>query len=170
MVKQQQYHSSKHRRAAAYREAGHAVVAWDCGILLEPLSIRSRRRRARQNVWNAPLGSIDPDWIRRARPDMLIERLAMICLAGPIAEQRFSPGAPSEPASRQRKQDAEALLKFLYQSKEQRSQKRRRLEAKVEQFLSRSKNREITERLAEALFKHGTLSGDKARQIIEKTK
>jgi len=59
--------TDKTRTDAAFREAGHAVMAWNRGILLEPITLKSKRIKYRQNAWNNPLEAVDPDWVKTKR-------------------------------------------------------------------------------------------------------
>ena len=157
------------REAAAYREAGHAAAAWEKGILLEPLSIKKRGEGIRENAWNQPLIGIDPDWIRAERADMLVERLAFVCLAGPAAERLHLPRGPREPIYRKRIQNAETLLGHLVESKEARLIKERKLLSQAEAMFKRRDVWAAIEELVCILMKRGTLSGKQTVKILECT-
>lgn len=157
------------REAAAYREAGHAAAAWSQGILLEPLSIKKRGEKIKENAWNQPLLGIDPKWIQAAKPDMLIERLAFVCLAGPLAERRHLPRGPRESIHQRRIRNAELLLGYIADSREARMKKRRRLETQAEAMFERRDMWASIEQLANTLMKRGTLSGEETVRILEGT-
>jgi hypothetical protein len=157
------------RESAAYREAGHAVAAWEKGILLEALSIKKRGEGIRENAWNQPLMGIDPHWIRAARADMLVERLAFVCLAGPAAERLHFPRGPREPIYRKRIQNAETLLGHLVESREARLTKKRKLESQAVAMCKRRDVWAAIEELARNLMKRGTLSGKETKKILEGT-
>lgn len=158
------------REAAAYREAGHAAAAWDRGILLETLSIRKRGDKIRENAWNRPLTGINTDWVRAARPDMLIERLAFVCLAGPVAERKHLPRSPRETTHRRRIQNAETLLDYIADSSEARTEKKNKLQSRVEAMLRRPDVWASIDLLARELLKRGTLSGKETVRILEGSK
>ncbi len=161
--------TEKQRRAAAYREAGHAVAAWHSGILLEALSINPIKRKYRENAWNNPLAAIDADWIRQERPETLIKRLALVSLAGPIVARQIQKAGSLEPISKERIQNADALLKYLPDSREKRKQQRRKLEAEAQKLLNRRDLRKKTERLAGVLADRGVISAKEATRILEET-
>jgi hypothetical protein len=158
------------REAAAYREAGHAAAAWSHGILLEPLSIKKRGENIKENAWNQPLLGIDPHWIRAAQPDMLVERLAFVCLAGPVAERLHFPRGPREPASRKRIQNAKTLLGHLLESREACLEKKRKLEAQAAALFKRRDVWASVEELAHILMSRGTMSGKTTVRILEKSR
>jgi hypothetical protein len=155
------------REATAYREAGHAAAAWKQGVLLESLSINKRGQKIKENAWNQPLTGIDAKWVEAARPDMLIERLAFICLAGPAAERRRLPRVPRESSHQKRIRNAEALLGHISDSREARLKKKLRLESQVEAMFQRPDVWSSIEQLAEALLKRGTISGKETVHILE---
>jgi len=83
------------REAMAYHEAGHAVVAISLGIQVKKVTIKPTRD-FHGRVTHAPVltardirrineGSETPHTRDR------MEKLAMVCLAGPMAQQRFKP-------------------------------------------------------------------------------
>jgi hypothetical protein len=166
----QQPSSATIKAAAAYREAGHAVTAWHHGIILETISIHRGKKSDQNNVWNHPMSGFNFDWIRKVRPEMLIERLALVCLAGPVAERRFHPRGPRESVSKERIQCADDLLNLLLDSREKGMQKRRKLEAKAEKLMRRRDLWEKTEYLAGILLQKKMLSGDEATRILNKIK
>ncbi|MFH1754599.1 MAG: hypothetical protein ABIA59_02740 [Candidatus Latescibacterota bacterium] len=158
------------KEAAAYREAGHAVAAWSLGILLEPLSIKKRGVRIQENAWNQPLVGIDTDWVRAVQADMLIERLAFVCLAGPVAERRRQRKGPREALYQERIQNAEALLGNLIDSPSQLAKQKRTLESQAENMFDSRNMWNLTESLAQALLKQGTLSSKAALKILQGSK
>ena len=89
----------------AYREAGHAVASWCLGIMLKRLTLQESKSR---NAWNDPLRNVDFEWIRENRSAM-VERLASVLVAGPVAQTAMSDEAPDESAAA-RVADAHTLL------------------------------------------------------------
>jgi hypothetical protein len=169
LVTQSKSYAQIQREAAAFREAGHAAAAWNEGILLEPLSVKKRGQRIRENAWNQPLTGINTKWVQAARPDMLIERLAFVCLAGPVAERRRLPRVPRESVHQRRIRNAEALLGHIVDSREARLKKRRKLESKAEAMFQRRDVWTSIEKLAQTLLERGTLTGEETVQILERT-
>jgi hypothetical protein len=154
--------------AAAYREAGHAVAAWDRGVMLMPISIFTRGKGVGKNVWHDPLRNVDMEWIRRSPSKALAERLAAVLLAGPAAENSFGPRIRRGGASLGRIEDAKTLLAPRPVGRENRSGRYRRVQREVEKFLSRSAVRGAVEALAAELLERGTIRGGEAASIIER--
>jgi hypothetical protein len=157
----------KTRVAAAFREAGHAVMAWDRGIGLEAITVGSNRLKYRRNAWNNPLEALDPDWIRSKQPEKLIGLLALISLAGPVAVHRFDPADGGDPILRERLDNADKLLGILSESNGSQRVRRRRLETEASRLFKEPAIWAKTERLAMNLLKQGSLTGIQATRILE---
>ena len=168
MAKVKNAKTDKERVTIAFREAGHAVMAWNRGILVEPLAIKSKRIKFRQNAWNNPLESLDPDWVKTNRPEKLIHLLALISLAGPAAVRRKNPGGRRDPVYRERLENADKLLGTLYDSNGERLEHLQQLEAVADRMFSRADVWEKIDRLAWNLLENGSLSEDQALEILEK--
>lgn len=158
----------KDRVTIAFREAGHAVMAWDRGILVEPMAIKSKRIKFRQNAWNAPLEALDANWVRMNRPEKLISLLALVSLAGPAAVRRYNPNGRRDPVYRERIENADKLLGILYESSGERLEQLQLLEAEADRMLSRAAVWEKIDRLAWNLLENGSLTGEQALKILEK--
>ena len=160
--------TDKARTDAAFREAGHAVMAWNRGILLEPITLKSKRIKYRQNAWNNPLEAIDPDWVKTIRPEKLIDLLALVSLAGFAAGRRIEPTGSLDPVCRERLENADKLLAILYESSQQRQVHCQRLEAEADRMFKQAAIWEKIDRLAMNLLAHGSLSGKQVTKILEK--
>ena len=154
--------------AAAYREAGHAIVAWHRGVMLMPISIFTRGRGVGRNVWHDPLRNVDMDWVRTSPSSALAERLASVLLAGPVAESFFGPRIARGGASLERLRGARTLLGPGSVRRNNRDMRYERIRGEVADFLSRKGVREAVEALAAALLDRGTLRGGEAASIIER--
>ena len=157
----------KNRVTAAFREAGHAVLAWNRGILLEPITLGSKRIMYRQNAWNNPLEALDTDWVKLNRPEKLIGLLALVSLAGPAAVRRYDPADTPDPVCRERLHNADRLLEILHDSNGRRLEQRRRLEVEADRLFSQAAIWAKTEHLAMNLLEHGSLTGIQATRILE---
>jgi hypothetical protein len=154
-------------RAAAYREAGHAVAAWHRGVMLMPISIFARGKSVGKNVWHDPLRNVDMEWVRRSPSTALAERLAAILIAGPAAENSLGPRVPRGSASLGRLEDAKTLLGGGPGERKSRNGRYRRIQADLEEFFAREDVREAVEALAAQLLSRGTVRGGEAAAIIE---
>jgi len=78
------------RKATAYHEAGHTVVAWRLGANPKSATIipdgEVQGEISREALFEPPLDFDGSDHARNR-----IERAIMICLAGPIAQRHFAP-------------------------------------------------------------------------------
>lgn len=155
--------------AIAFREAGHAVAAWERGVMLMPLSIFAVTKGAGRNVWNDAIRNVDFEWVRTAGSPALARRLAAILLAGPAAARLFEPKLPRGPASAERMREARALLRAASgNSAGEARELYGRTRAATETFLKRRRVKDAVAALAAVLLARGTLRGGEAASIIEK--
>jgi hypothetical protein len=153
--------------AIAFREAGHAVAAWERGVMLMPVSIFAFGKGAGRNVWNNPLRNVDFDWVRSAGSPGLARRLASILLAGPMAETLFGPKLPKGTASVERLRDARTLLIAAARDTNGGRRHVEKARAEMEKFLKQPRVKEAVTALAAALVDRGTIRGGEAASIIE---
>jgi hypothetical protein len=153
--------------AAAFREAGHAVSAWDRNVMLMPVSIFARGAGAGQNVWNDAVRNVDFDWLRSAKSAVLAERLASILLAGPLAQRMFMPNGPKGPAHMERLRQAKTLLSAVSTSPGGSRAYYERVRRDVGRFLVRSDVKETVGSVAKELLEKGTITGKEMTALIE---
>lgn len=156
-----------HHHAAAFREAGHAVAAWDRSVMLMPVSIFTTGKGAGRNVWNDPLRNVDFRWVRNADSSALVERLASVLLAGPLAEDSFGPGVPKGTASVERLREARTLLHAVSRGAAGKKACYERARGKTGKFLTQPRVMEAVAALAAVLLDRGTILGVEAVSIIE---
>jgi ATP-dependent Zn protease len=157
------------KQTVAYHEAGHSVVAHGLGYQVDDVSIVCKEARGRAKLPN-PMHRKDPEL---AQHRILLEHTAIIALAGPIAQKRHSPrsdwrgsgsgygefmtqGADFQIVSR--------LITRVHCEGKVAETFWRYLEAQAEHLVNR--NWPAIERVAQALLKHGALSGDEVRAEI----
>ena len=153
--------------AVAYREAGHAVAAWERGVMLMPLSLFATSKGTGRNVWNNALRNVDFDWVRKEGSPALAKRLASILLAGPVAESLFAPRLPKGTASVERVRDARTLLNAASRDTIGARRPLEKARAETERFLKRRCVKQAVTALAAALVSRGTVRGGEAASIIE---
>ena len=153
--------------AAAFREAGHAVSAWDRGVMLMPVSIFVRGPGAGENVWNDAVRNVDVDWIRSGDSSKLAERLATILLAGPLAQKMFMPNGPKGPAHMERLRQAKMLLTATPGARNEKRAFYERVRRDVGRFLTRGDVRETVGGVAKELLDRGTITGEEMTALIE---
>jgi len=155
-----------YHHAAAFREAGHAVAAWEKGVMLMPMSIFASSKTAGGNVWNDPLAHVDFDWVRRERSPDLALRLAAILLAGPAAEKLLGPRLARSGVSLERIRDAKKLVRAAsFDTKA--AVEWRKTQARMELFLGKPRVQKAVTALAAALLQRGAVRGGRAAAIIE---
>lgn len=82
--------STKHLKATAYHEAGHAAVAWHQGIRVRHVSIVPDAEYLGRVVHGDPLRGIRLDFDNSDRTRLRAERLCRVLLAGFLVEKRHT--------------------------------------------------------------------------------
>lgn len=157
---------AKTRCAAAFREAGHAVAAWDRHVMLFPVSIVSGTEGAGGNVWNDALRNVDFEWVANAEFPDLVEQLAAILLAGTVAQDAFAPGSPKGRVRKNRLREAKTILGALPDGADGKRTRYENLRDEVEAFLMRHDVADAVAVLANTLLDRGTVPGDEVERII----
>ena len=158
---------AKHYFAAAFREAGHAVAAWDRGVMLMPVSIFPNGPGAGKNVWNDALRNVDFEWVKTAGSSVLAERLAEILMAGPVAQQYFLPASPRGDVHRNRLRQSRRLLDAAAGDRTAGKSSYERMGRELERYFRRGDMGRAATALAKTLLLDGTVSGDDAAAIVE---
>ena len=153
--------------AAAYREAGHAVAAWDLQVILMPISIFANGPGVGRNVWNQALRNVDFDWVRTVDSRTLVERLAAVILAGPVAQRVFVARAPRGAACKQRVGEVRQLLVTDPAGGREGGGRFASVENRMKRFFARRDVRTAVSDLGQRLLQEGTLTGSETTKIIE---
>ena len=74
----------------AYHEAGHAVVAWYHDINLEVITLGDPEDETGRARHVNPLQGVDTAWGTTVADRIRMEQLVGVCLAGPLAQRKFS--------------------------------------------------------------------------------
>lgn len=153
--------------AAAYHEAGHAVMCWQAKLEIKSITISHDDPFAGQVMHHNPfrgamLGITHPD---RAR--LNVERIVMVCLAGPLAQKKYALADTRDDQGGALDFDtaADVALRF-YGSKTTAAAYLKFAEAWVKQKLDDPAIWTAVERLADALVRQRRLSGREAKSII----
>jgi hypothetical protein len=152
--------------AAAFREAGHAVAAYDQGVMLMNVSIFRTGPGVGKNVWNDALRNVDFDWIKTADSPALSERLAVILMAGPVAQRYFLPASPKGDEHRKRLEQTRRLLDAAAGGRERGKKRFERMHRDLERFFRRGEINEAVTELAKTLLLKGTVLGEDAVAIV----
>lgn len=158
---------AKHYFAAAFREAGHAVAAWDRGVMLMPVSIFPNGPGAGKNVWNNALRNVDFEWVKTVDSPLLAERLAEILMAGPIAQRYFLPASPKGNVHGKRLRQTRRLLDAAAGDRIAGKKRFDRMGRDLERFFRRGDVSKAATALAKSLLLKGTVTGDEAAEIVE---
>ena len=148
-------------RAAAYHEAGHAVIAQIQGIHIDLASIIPDERSD---------GRVLPARIQPIQPEKdLREKYARGLLAGDIAVRRFMGRATRKYHAGTDRQDVVEIIRPLSRSDEDLKDRLGRLSTEAEQRVE--ENPDMIEAVADALVEHKCLLGaDVMRVAIEARK
>ena len=141
----------------AYHEAGHAAVALHLGRPIHKVSIEPQRQRL--GHCQLTRGSSKP-------AASVIEREALILLAGMAAESRMSGRYNLEAAARDLR-ELETLSEIGGGSERQLARAQRRWLDKVESLLDRPGVWTTVSAIAKALLEQQTISGRMARHLYE---
>lgn len=145
------------REATAYHEAGHAVVALVLERPVHRVSILPNQQRLGQCEFGK--GVVRPS-------EDVLEREALIALAGLAAEARFTGNYGLEEADR----DLRYIRRLVLQRKSERAAPRyeHRLLSKVEAMLAEAGAWKAVEMIAAELLEHGLISGRAARHLFDR--
>jgi hypothetical protein len=153
------------REATAYREAGHAVVAYISSIALMPVSVRRKVKGVGGNVWNDALRNVNFEWVKEQKSTTLVERLSLVLMAGPVAQRLFASNLPRGKECTQRMKSARTLLCAVGGDKDGRGRVRL-LTATLQRFLNRKDVKRAVQNLAAELMTQGLVTGEEATKII----
>lgn len=148
---------SSHRRATAYHEAGHAVVALSLGRSIQRVSIVANEHR---------LGHCEFKKGAAKKTDDLIEAEILILLGGLAAEARET-GEYGWLEAGQDLRDVRVLTHRRAGAAAKAERLERRLLDKVEHLLSQPGRWDAVERIAGELLKHEAISGRAARHLFD---
>jgi ATP-dependent Zn protease len=152
------------RKATAYHEAGHAVIAWRLGAHPRSVTIVPKGEVQGETVQESPFIEADFVFDGSDHARNRVERAIIICLAGPMAQRRFAPrswrrwhGGPDYVVAFDlalRVNGSPAAAKVHMKWLEMRAQ------ALLESVWS------YVEAIASELLKRGTLSAEEIRSIL----
>lgn len=148
--------------ATAYHEAGHAVMAWSLGRLIQKVTIapgKSAFGASRLGVCELRKGRT------KASKDQ-VEDEALILLAGMVAEARFT-GRYCQQGARQDLLAMEKLLQNRVRNTAQLERLQRRLLEKTEHHLDDAAHAKAIELIARELLHKTTISGRAVRHLFE---
>lgn len=152
---------------AAYHEAGHAVMCHILGVRLKSISIGADELYGGETDHANPLKAgkaSDPDDIR-AR--MRLEKAVMLCMAGPLAQEKFAPRGPAADYGGVLDfDDASTLAIRVFRSRKTATAYLNFVREWVSQQWERPRIWAAVERLARALTKERKIAGRRADAII----
>ncbi len=82
---------TKALQLTAYHEAGHAVAAWHVRLTSKHLSIIPDDSSAGRHFPGPYFPGVNPEFDDSPKCQRRLENKALVCLAGPAAQRRFSP-------------------------------------------------------------------------------
>jgi hypothetical protein len=156
------------REAAAYREAGHAVAAYERAIMLKRLSVRAPNRDTGANVWNDPLRNVDFEWVKTTDSVDLIERLASVLIAGPVAQRTFAPRMARGTLAAERVRSVRTLLRAV-DGRRNGAELLARVTREAERFIRLPKVKRTIQKLGAELMVAGQIDGESVTAIIRES-
>lgn len=153
--------------AAAYHEAGHAVMCHMLGVRLKSISVGwdelygGETDHAKLQYAGVP---IDP---KDTRARLRLEKAIMLCMAGPLAQQKFAPaGTHGDYGGALDFDVAFRLALRSFRSRKTAAAYLAFIQAWISQKWQEPRVWAAVERVARALIKDRKLSGHQARSII----
>ena len=154
-------------QSSAYHEAGHAVVAWYHNINLEVISLGAPDDEMGRTRHVTPLQGVDTAWGTTVADRIRMERLVGVCLAGPLAQRKFSLVGFRRAHAEDDWQQAVDLLSYFVVSHEELEAYFRLLEIQTRNLLDLDFVWKSIANLATVLLERQTLSGAEANRIIQ---
>ncbi len=148
--------------ATAFHEAGHAVMAWSLGFLIQKVTIAP----GKSQFGPARLGACELRKGRTKTSHDQVEDQALILIAGMVAEARFT-GHYCQRGAGQDLMGIERLLQHRVRNATQLERLQRRLLDKAEHQLGDAAHAQAIEWIAAELLQKTTISGRAVRHLFE---
>jgi len=159
---------TKALEAIAYHEAGHALAAYEERIRIKRVTIKPEETYSGCVFFTKPCvdSSLEHDHSRKQT--LRVERRVRVLLAGVAAQRRFSPHSIRHYHAKSDLKDAFSLVGYIAGPPEEISAYINLLNIQTKNMINLPLNWSAIQALAEALLSHETISGKRARAIIEK--
>lgn len=154
-------------QSSAYHEAGHAVIAWYHDINLETITLDAPYDEMGRARHVNPLQGVDTAWGTTVADRMRMEQLVSVCLAGPLAQRKFSLVGFRRTHAEDDWQQAVDLLSYFVVCHEELEAYFRLLEVQTRNLLELDFIWQSISNLATVLLEHQTLSGAEINRIIQ---
>ena len=157
---------TKELESIAYHEAGHAVVAWRVGVKAKSLSIIPEPGSKGRYIHKPYFTDINPEYDTSPRAERRLKNMALVCLAGEIAQRRFNSGEWRHYHGERDFEQASDLLHYLAGSEDDWQAHVNAIHLQAQQMV---KDRSVwlcIGDLAAALLEHRELSGTETVRII----
>ena len=158
---------SKSLDVVAYREVGHAMIAYRLGIPVRELSIQPTDNTAGWVWYQQPLADIIKSGSTSDERRIQMERCVMVCLAGREAQMRFNFDGLQKDDSRV---DLDLVNHALYKfsnCEEEVLTYEKLLEIRTRWLFDQPMAWEMVTDLAKALLKNERMSGDEVHVVFE---
>lgn len=156
-------------QSSAYHEAGHAVVAWYHNINLELITLGAAEDETGRTQHVDPLQGIDTAWGPTVADRIRMEQLIGVCLAGPLAQRKFSLVGFRRAHAEDDWQQAVDLLSYFVVTHEELEAYFRLLEIQTRNLLNLDFVWKSIANLAAVLLECRTLSGAEINRIIQES-
>ena len=153
--------------AAAYHEAGHAVAAFFNNLRIVRATLHRTKSEASCVETVLSLRHDRPDLVVTDHVRAKIEREAMVCFAGKLAQRMYATRSVRSWQNRHDYHVAADLLSYCGSEGEILRAHVRYLEARVSAALRTSRYRVSLNAVAEALLEHGAMRGSQIVAVIQ---
>jgi hypothetical protein len=154
------------QKATAYHEAGHAFMAWFLRVGLKKVTIVPREGSAGRCHHEKLLRGKHPE-VDDSNPARLRkEKLIMVALAGPIAQQLYNPRSYRRHHAMRDHQTAAEVVENLSRSSEEANAYIEWLQIRTKDRLREPANWGAVQALANELLRRSTLEGREVKPVI----
>ncbi len=161
---------TKALQSTAYHEAGHAVAAWDVLVRAKSLSIIPDLSDGSlgRHITGPYFTNMRPDLDHSPRVQRRLENKALVCLAGPAAQRRFSPRGYRWVHGEGDYRQAVELLSYISPESKELGAYIGLIDIRARNFVRRDDMWAAIEAVAAALLDRGEIPGREIKPIIQR--
>lgn len=154
-------------QSVAYHEAGHGVMCWLKNLKINTLTIEPEEDVSGRVTHSSPLNGMNIDYDCSDRARLRMEKLVVVCCAGPIAQRKFNPKGYRRIHGSGDYSTAVDLRSYFSGNDEEVEAYLKLLEVRTKNALNLPHNWGIVKSLAEILLEKKTLKRKEIRVVIQ---